>query len=182
MDIFLMILLIVCIAIGFFQGMIKLIIAIVAFYLSLVLGALYYPSMGDFLVRRLHTQRYVGEYVGFALVLFVAFIVLLAAGIYTFRYATLPGRLQYLDRIIGTVLGVLLGGFIVGIFALFVYNLMVLRGGQNLDFPLARTIGKSTLNSFLVQYFRSFIHPTVFSILSPILPSGAQLIFSVQNS
>ena len=181
MDIFLLLLLIVCIAIGFFQGMIKLVIAIIAFYLGLVLGTLYYPSMADFMVRRLHTARYVGEYVGFALVLFVSFVLLLIAGVYTFRYAALPGRLQYVDRIIGTILGVLLGGFIIGIFAMVLYNMMVVRNGQNLGFPLAKALGNSTSRSFLVAYFRGSVLPWAFSVLSPVLPSGAQLIFFAQN-
>jgi hypothetical protein len=65
---------------------------------------------------------------------------------------------------------------------LVLYNMMIVRNGQNLGFPLAKMIGTSTARSFLVQYFRLNILPWAFSVLSPILPSGAQLIFLAQNT
>lgn len=181
MDIFFILLLIVCIAVGFFQGMIRVTIAIVALYLGLVLASLYYPSVGDFLVRRLNTTRPVGQYVGFAMVLFVAFIILLIAGIYTFRYATLPGRLQYLDRILGTILGLCLGGFLIGIFATFLWTLLVERGAAP-DLPLMSMVTRSTQTSFLPRYFATEILGRSYAILDPILPDGVRLIFSVQGT
>lgn len=182
MDIFLLILLIVCIAIGFFQGMIRLIIAIVSFYLSLVLASLYYQALGDFFVRRLGSARFAGDYSAFGIVLLVSFFVLLAAGAYTFRYAKLPGQLQYLDRIVGTLLGLALGGLFVGMFSILIYNLMIGRGGCGLGFPLASFICDQTRTSFLVRYFGVTIIGQSYAVLDPILPEGAQLIFLVQGT
>jgi membrane protein required for colicin V production len=181
MDIFFILLLILCIAIGFFQGMIRVTVAIVALYLALVLASLYYPVVGDFLRRRMGTQVAVGQYVAFAMVLFVAFIILLIAGIYTFRYAALPGRLQYLDRIFGTVLGLLLGAFMIGIFATFLWTLLVVRNAAP-DLPLMTTIKSSTQTSLLPRYFANVILPQAYVILDPILPDGVRLIFTVQSS
>jgi membrane protein required for colicin V production len=182
MDIFLLLMLILCVLVGFFQGMIRLIVAIVAFYLSLVLASLYYPVVGDFIVRRLGSQRFVGEYVGFAMVLFIAFVILLAAGVYTFRYAKLPGQLQYLDRIVGTVLGVALGALIIGISSILLYNLMVYRGGCRVDFPVMRMLCSATRGSFLIGYFGNTIISQAYAALDPVLPDGARLIFLVQST
>lgn len=182
MDIFLLILLIVCIAIGFFQGMIRLLIAIVSFYLSLVLASLYYQSVGNFFVQRFGSARFAAEYSAFGMVLLISFFVLLAAGAYTFRYARLPGQLQYLDRIVGTLFGLALGGLFVGLFSILIYNLMIVRGGCRLGFPLSAFICDQTGSSFLVRYFGVTIIRQAYAVLDPILPDGAQLIFLVQGT
>jgi membrane protein required for colicin V production len=179
-DILLILLFFGMLALGFFQGMIRLIVLILAFYLSLVLASLYYPAVGEFFVRRLDAQRFVGQYVGFALVLFFSFIALAAAGIYTFRYAQLPGQLQYLDRIIGTLLGMVLGAFVVGILAAVLWNLMIVRGGRTIDFPFMRSLGSAVATSQVLSYFANYLLPNVYALLDPVLPDGAALIFAVQ--
>jgi uncharacterized membrane protein required for colicin V production len=168
------------IAVGFFQGMIRLFVLLVALYLSLVLASLYYTAVGEWLVRSFGTQRYVGQYVGFTLVLFIGFLLLAAAGVYTFRYARLPGGLEYLDRIGGVVLGMALGVFFIGTFAAVLYNLMIVRGGSTIDFPLMRSLGSAVGSSFLVRYFSTELLPLVYAILDPVLPDGARLIFLAQ--
>lgn len=166
-------------AIGFFQGMIRLLVLILALYLSLVLASLYYPSLGEFFVRRLGAERFVGQYVGFALVFFFGFLLLALAGVYTFRYAKLPGGLQYLDRIVGTVLGMVLGALLVGVFAGVLYNLMIVRGGRNVDFPFMRSLGNSVAGSIVLDYFSNDLLPFVYAFIDPVLPDGAELIFKV---
>jgi membrane protein required for colicin V production len=167
-------------AAGFFQGMVRIIVLMVAFYLSLVLASLYYPSLGEFFVRNFGTQRFVGQYVAFALVLFISFLLLALAGLYTFRYFRVPGGLEYLDRVGGTILGLVFGALIVGIFADLLYNLMVVRGGRNIDLPLFRVFGNAVASSFMVNYFSTSILPLVYGVLDPILPEGADLLFQVQ--
>lgn len=179
-DILLILLFFGMLVLGFFQGMIRLVVLILAFYLSLVLASLYYPAVGEFFVRRLDAQRFVGQYVGFALVLFFSFLALAAAGIYTFRYAQLPGQLQYLDRIVGTLLGIILGVLVVGIFATLLWNLMIIRGGRNIEFPFMRSLGNAVATSPMLTYFSNFLLPQVYAALDPILPNGAALIFAVQ--
>jgi uncharacterized membrane protein required for colicin V production len=167
-------------AAGFFQGMIRLLVLIVAMYLSLVLASLYYPAVGEFFVDQFGAQRFVAQYVGFALVLFFGLVLLAAAGIYTFRYAKLPGQLQYLDRIIGTVLGMIMGALLVGLLAVLLWNLMILRGGQNIDFPIMRALGRSVGSSAILQYFANSLLPRTYNFIDPVLPDGAALIFAVQ--
>nr|WP_255603386.1 CvpA family protein [Oscillochloris sp. ZM17-4] len=167
-------------AVGFFQGMIRLSVLILALYLSMVLASLYYTALGEFLVRTFKTQRFVGQYVGFVLVLFFGFIVLAAAGLYTFRYARLPGGLVYLDHIGGVLLGMLLGVFFLGTFAAVLFNLMIVRGGSTIDFPFMRSLGNAVANSFLLRYFAGDLLTLTYGILDPVLPEGARLIFLAQ--
>lgn len=179
-DIVFLLLFVVSLAVGFFQGMIRLAVLLVALYLSMVLASLYYTALGEFLVSTFQSQRFVGQYVGFALVLFFGFLLLAAAGLYTFRYAKLPGGLEYLDRIGGVLLGMLLGVFFIGTFAALLYNLMIARGGASLDFPFMRALGRSVSNSFLLHYFAGDLLTAVYGILAPVLPEGARLLFIVQ--
>jgi membrane protein required for colicin V production len=168
------------IALGFFQGMIRLLVLLLAFYLSLVLASLYYPAMGEFFVRQFSTQRFVGQYIGFGMVLFFSFIALSAAGVYTFRYAQLPGQLQYLDRIVGTFLGMVLGVFLLGILATLLWNLLIVRGGRNIDMPVMGMLGGWVATSQVLLYFSRFLLPQLYMILDPVLPDGAALIFAIQ--
>lgn len=179
-DIFFILLFFGTLAAGFFQGMIRLLVVIVALYLAVVLASLYYQPLGEFFVRNLNSERFVGQYVAFALVLFVTLVLLTIAGIYTFRYARLPGGIQYVDKIIGTVLGMLLGALLIGIFAALLWNLMIVRGGRNIDLPFMGSLGRSVIGSALVRYFADTILPLVYNFLDPVLPEGADLLFVVQ--
>ncbi|EFO81206.1 colicin V production protein [Oscillochloris trichoides DG-6] len=165
---------------GYFQGMIRQAILLVTLYLSLVLASLYYTSVGLWLVKTFSADRFVGQYVGFTLVLFFCFLSLSAAGLYTFRYAHLPGGLRHLDHAGGMILGMLLGTFIIGTFAAVLYNMMIVRGGARIDLPLMRWLGDSVATSFVLQYFARDLLSLVYSILDPILPQAAQIIFMAQ--
>ena len=180
MDILFILLFFGMLAAGFFQGMVRLLVLLVAFYLSLVLASLYYPSLGEFFVRSFDTQRYVGQYMAFSLVLFFGFLLLALAGLYTFRYFRMPGGLEFLDRAVGAVLGMVFGSLVIGIFAALLWNLMIVRGGRNIDFPLMRALGNSVAGSFVLQYFSTQLLPLVYNFLDPILPDGANLLFLVQ--
>ncbi len=180
MDVLFILLFFGMLAVGFFQGMVRLLVIIVAFYLAMVLASLYYPSLGEFFVRRLDAERFVGQYVAFALVLFFATLLLTLAGLYTFRYFRMPGGLEYLDRIVGALLGMIFGALLIGITATLLWNLMIVRGGRNIDLPLMRGLGNAIANSFVLRYFANVVLPLVYSVLDPILPEGADLLFQVQ--
>lgn len=180
MDILFILLFFTMLAVGFFQGLVRLLVIIVAFYLAMVLASLYYPSLGEFFVRRLGAERFVGQYVAFALVLFFASLLLTLAGLYTFRYFRMPGGLDYLDRIGGAVLGLVFGALLIGILASLLYNLMIIRGGRNIDLPLMRSLGNAIANSFVLRYFADIVLPLAYGALDPVLPEGADLLFQVQ--
>lgn len=181
MDVLFLLLFVGFLALGFFQGMIRLAVMLLAFYLSLVLASLYFPSLGMFFQRNFGARSDVGDYVGFALILLFGFFALAAAGLYTFRYAKMPGGLEYVDRIGGVLLSVLLAALFIGLFATLLWNLMILRGGRNIDIPLMGMLGRSIANSFLLRYFADIILPQVYSYFDPILPDSAQMIFIVRS-
>ncbi|MCU0493636.1 MAG: CvpA family protein [Chloroflexaceae bacterium] len=179
-DLFFLVCFVAMVGVGFFQGMVKLMVLVVAFYLSMVLSSLYFSTVGSFMVRNFRAERFVGEYIGFFLVLMLSFILLTLAGLYTFRYVTLPGRLQYLDRIGGMLIGTFLGAFMLGIFGVLLWNLMIVRGGQNIDLPLFRMLGRGVGSSGLLSYFANVILPQVYGLLNPILPGEADILFLVR--
>lgn len=180
MDILFILLFVAMLAVGFFQGMVRLAILILAFYLSLVLASLYYPSLGEFFVRSFGGDRFVSQYMAFSLVLLIGFVLLTLAGLYTFRYFRMPGGLLYVDSIVGTIFGLFFGALVVGILATLLYNLMVLRGGRNIDLPLFRSLGNAVASSFVINYFSNTVLPLSYTFLDPILPEGADLLFRVQ--
>ena len=182
MDILLALLFFVALAIGFFQGMIRLIILIVALYLATVLASLYYAPLGELFVRRFELPRIVGQYIAFALVHGVAFLLISLASLYTFRYTKLPGTLEYIDRIGGTLLGIAFGAILVGIIGDLLWNLLMVRGGREIELPMFQLLGDSVANSVIIQYFSKVILPLIYTYLDPILPNGANLLFSANGS
>ena len=179
-DFIFILLFVASLTIGFFQGMIRLAVLLVALYLSMVLASLYYTAMGEWLIRGFGAQRFVANYVGFALVLFFGFLLLAAAGLYTFRYARMPGGMIYLDHVGGVLLGMLLGVFFIGTFAALLFNLMIIRGGSTIDFPFMRSLGNTVADSVLLHYFSTQLLPMIYATLDPVLPEGARLIFLAQ--
>jgi len=105
---------------------------------------------------------------------------LLIAGAYTFRYATLPGQLQYLDRIFGTIFGLLLGAFLIGIFASYLYTMLIIRDAAP-DLPIMDSLVRSVRRSILIDFFMRTVLPQTYAILDPILPQGVELIFKAQS-
>lgn len=181
-DLLLILLVIGSLALGFFLGMIRLGVMLLGFYLALVLSSLYFPSFGGFIHSNFGGTRFAADYIAFFLLLVVSFSLLAWAGIYTFRYAQMPGRLKMVDHFVGVFLGILLGAFVVGVLSALLWNLMVVRGGRSIESPLFGIIGNGVYNSFLLNYFASYILPQTYDILEPILPDGARLIFEVSEA
>ena len=182
MDILLALIFVAALAVGLFQGMIRLIILIVALYLATVLASLYYAPLGEIFVRRFELQRIVGQYIAFAIVHGIAFLLISLAGLYTFRYTRLPGTLEYIDRIGGIFLGIAFGAILVGIIGDLLWNLLMVRGGREIDLPIFQLLGDSVANSVIIQSFSKVILPLTYTYLDPILPNGANLLFSANGS
>lgn len=174
-----LLLLVGMLAVGFFQGMIRLAILFVAFYLSIVLASVYYNVVGNFFVNRFATERSAAEYIAFTLILIVACILLTVAGLYTFRYAKMPGQLQYVDRLVGVLMGVLMAGLFIGIFSVLLWDIMVVAGAESIGWPLMGSLGRGVRNSFLLNYFATEILPLAYNFVDPILPATAERIFLI---
>lgn len=180
-DILFIILLLGGLALGFFQGTIKLLIAIVAFYVGIILASLYFTTVGLFFQRRFNSTLFVGQITAFAIILLIAFLLLTIAGLYTFRYAKMPASLDFVDRIIGTLLGLLLAGLLLGMLAILLKDLFVYQDvAGSITFPIMRAFQGGVRSSFLVGFFANQILPLIYSTVQPALPRDAEIIFRFQ--
>ncbi|MDP9309898.1 MAG: CvpA family protein [Chloroflexota bacterium] len=153
---------------GFFQGTVKLVIALVTFYLSVVLASLYFKLMATYF----NTSPVVAEAVSFFIILTLCFIILLAMSLYTFRYVRFPGRLEYLDRILGVGFGVILGVVLASIIAMVLQYMFISHRAGN-EYPITRALQTSTQNSTLLRLLMYNILPRLFTLVSPFLPDAA---------
>ncbi|HWQ16032.1 MAG TPA: CvpA family protein [Roseiflexaceae bacterium] len=168
-------------ALGFFQGTIKLVIAIVSFYVSIVLASLYFQLVGRFFRQRFGTTLEVGQITAFGLILLLGFLLLTVAGLYTFRYAKMPASLDFVDRVMGTLLGLVLGGLVLGIFASLLESLFVFRNPSGvLTWPFMKAFQSAVRSSVLVAFFAHNILPLIYASVRPVLPAEADLIFRVR--
>jgi membrane protein required for colicin V production len=163
---------------GFFQGIIRVAILLVAFYLSVVMASFFFGWLGGIFVRNFHTSVSVGQYLAFAVIMITFLILLSLAGFYQFRDIHLPGQLMYVDRVAGMVVSLLLAGLILGMMAVLLWNLFIERGAANIDFPVMKLLGRSIRSSFLLQYFANHVLPGAYNFADPILPDSARFIFN----
>ena len=181
-DILYIVLLLGGLALGFFQGTIRLLIAIVAFYVGIVLASLYFTTVGLVFQRRFSSTLYVGQITAFAIILLVSFLLLSIAGFYTFRYAKMPASLDFIDRIVGTLCGLFLGALFLGMLAIVLKDLFVYQDvAGTVTFPIVRLIQRGVRESFLIGFFSNQILPLIFTTMRPILPRDAvDVIFRFQ--
>lgn len=179
-DIIFILLLLGGLAIGFFQGTVKLLVATVAFYIGILLASLYFQSVGEFFRIRFNSSFDVSRITAFAVILLVSFVLLTIAGLYTFRYARLPASLDFLDRIVGTLLGLVLSGAALGILAILLKDLFVLQNtAAEINWPFMVAFQNSVRTSVLQPFFSNTILPMIYTTLRPFLPVESEFIFRI---
>lgn len=97
-DILLLLFVVIGLFYGFFQGMLKVGIAIIVFYLTIVLSSLYFRPLATLMGKNSKTPFQVLEMLAFVSLLILLFFILLGVASYTFRYLKIGGQLQYIDR------------------------------------------------------------------------------------
>jgi len=175
-DLLLLFLFVIITGIGFFQGTIKLLIALVTFYASIILSSLYFKFLALWFIRR-GTSSIVADAISFFIILTICFIILLAAALYTFRYVRMPGRLEYLDRLLGLLFGVVLGIVLTSILAMVLQYLFISNNAGN-PYPISRALQSSTRSSTLLRLLIYNILPQLFTFVAPFLPDAALPFFS----
>ena len=180
-DVIFLLILLGGLALGFFQGTVKLLVTIIAFYVSLVLASLYFQAIGNYFRLRFNSSPEVGQITAFATVLLISFLLLTLAGLYTFRYLKVPPSLDFFDKIIGTLLGLFLGAIFMGLLAILLKDLFVFRSpASEAGLPLIVAFQGGVRSSTLVTFFGDRLFPLLYRTLQPILPSQANIIFRVQ--
>lgn len=176
-DLLLVLLFIVITATGFFQGTIRLVIALVAFYASIVLASLYFRFLAVFFTRR-GAGAPVADSISFLLILVFCFVILYAAGAYTFRYVRLSGNLDYLNRIFGTVLGLILAALVAAVMSMVLHYAFVRHDlAATANVPFTATFQRSVRNSSLRPFLLDRLLPRLYRSVSPFLPEAAQPFF-----
>lgn len=178
-DILFIIILFGALALGIFQGTIKLLVAIIALYASIVLASLYYQALGVFFRDRFNSTLEVGQITGFAVILMVTFLLLTIAGLYTFRYAQIPASLDFVDRMLGTLLGLVLGALFLGMLAILLRILFTQNVAGTLQYPFMITIQDGVRRSQLIPFFANNVLPLIYASVRPILPEQADFIFGL---
>ncbi len=177
-DIVLILIFFITVVLGFFQGTIKIVIALVSFYASVVLAGLYFQFLAAVFSKPAPPTA-ADNALSFFLVLIISFIVLLATGLYTFRYMKLPGRLDYLDRIAGTLLGFGLAVLAAGVISMVVHYTFVINDpASTATFPLTAMLQSSARGSMLRGLIIRDIVPAIYKLVAPFLPDSALIFFS----
>ena len=176
-DLLLMVLLIAIIAIGFFQGTIRIIIAIVTLYASIVLASLYFRFLAVFFTQRGATPP-IADSISFFTILAICFIMLFVASAYTFRYLHIPDRFDVLDRLLGTLLSFVLAAM-VGVAISMVLNYAFVRydAARLSAFPFTPTLQRSVRSSTLMPLLLNYVLPRFYKSVAPFLPEAAQPFF-----
>ena len=180
-DVLFLIILLGGLALGFFQGTIKLLVTIISFYVSIVLASLYFQAVGNFFRKSFSSSQEVGQITAFATVLLISFLLLTMAGLYTFRYLKVPASLDFIDKIAGTLLGLLLGALFMGLLAILLKDLFVYRSpASEAALPIVISFQSSVRSSTLAPFFGERLFPLLYRTVRPFLPSEADFIFRVQ--
>jgi uncharacterized membrane protein required for colicin V production len=180
-DLLFVLLLLGGLALGFFQGTVKLLIAIISFYVSIVLASLYFQAVGNFFRVRFRTSADVGQITAFGVVLLVSFLLLTVAGLYTFRYLRVPKSLDFIDKILGTLLGLFMAGLFLGMFAVLLRDLFIFRSpATEASLPIVILFQNGVRTSSMVSFFGNNILPLLYGLMRPILPAEAEIIFRIR--
>jgi hypothetical protein len=95
--------------------------------------------------------------------------------------ATVPASLDFFDKIIGTLLGLLLGALFMGLLAILLKDLFVFRSpASEAGLPIIVSFQGGVRSSTLVTFFGERLFPLLYRTVRLILPSEADFIFRVQ--
>lgn len=161
---------------GYFQGIIRLVVLLVAFYVSLVLASLYFSALGNVFETSFQTTSATGSYIAFGLILLVSFVLLATANLFMFRHISMPKNLSFFDAIGGALVGVILSVACVGVLAVLLWNMMVEKGGSS-TILLIHWLGGSVEHSFFLQLFSTAGLPRIYALADPLLPDTVRPIF-----
>lgn len=177
-DVMMLLMVIICLFFGFFKGVVKMSLAIATFYLAIVIASLYFRFISQGLAKNSKTSLQVLDMLSFLLLLIVCYIILFWAALYTFRYVHVGGRIQYLDKVLGSFLGLILGAIMASVFAMMLrYLFITANAPATLNFPAMTFLQQSTANSVLIRVFLDIVLPILYAPIGPILPESADLIF-----
>lgn len=69
---------------------------------------------------------------------------------------------------------------ILGLSAVLLWNLFIVRGFGTIDYPITRWLGGQIGASLMLRFFANAVLPSLYEIVDPVLPDAARIIFQVQ--
>ncbi|NJN68299.1 MAG: CvpA family protein [Chloroflexaceae bacterium] len=167
--------------IGFFQGIVRLMVVFVMFYLSVVLASLYFTSLGNLVDDRFSTDLVIGQFVSFVLVMGVSFVLLSAAGLYIFRHTKIPARWQSLDRSGGLLIGLILAFLAICLSAALLWNMALASEEYDIGTAPVAWIPATVEESASLGILARYLLPATYRFVGPSLPDSADIILEVLN-
>lgn len=179
LDITLLLLLFAIPIIGFFQGAIRLLVLLVMFYISVVLASLFFTTLGRVLEPVSGVPLIISQYLSFALVLGVSFLLLSIAGLFLFRHVHIDPKFARLNYLGGVIVGMALAIFMTGTIAAIFWQLNnAPEIGETTPAPI-RWLAAQGGGTLVSRQLMWYVFPGINTILAPILPGDAQMVLDV---
>jgi uncharacterized membrane protein required for colicin V production len=174
-DIFLGLLFLGLLALGFWQGLLKVLWFLLSLYLAVIVASLYGAYIGRLIGLEAQPgpsgtggSDIVSSAVGFFVVFVVAVIILFAVIATLFSHVRLPSSLLVLDKVGGIVLG-LLASFVVVCFIAYVLNALLSVQALEQAWAFVAVLQAQRATSPLLQLFLS-ARSVVVAVVIPWLP------------
>ena len=176
-DLLLVLLALATIATGLFQGTIRIVIALITLYASIVLASLYFRFLAVFFTRR-GTSLPIAEAISFFVILVICFAILFFATVYTFRYLRFPPRLNVIDRMLGTLLGIVLAAMVGVSLSMVLHHAFVRHTvAATGSVPMVGMFQRSVRSSRIMNLLLDRARPRLYASMAPFVPEAAQPFF-----
>lgn len=165
---------------GFIQGTIRRLLGIASILFSFFLAANLEGPLGDFLAR--NWTQFEPQYavmIGFGTVFVAASIAFTLVIQAYYTKAPLFEKYNFIDEILGGLLGVLQGALILGAVIVILDSFFRIPGipERNTELPFLRGIYNAYTNSGTAVLFRETLIPAFFAIFGFIIPDRIKVLF-----
>jgi uncharacterized membrane protein required for colicin V production len=177
LDILIIALLFFFIYIGWSNGTPRLLMVIGAIYTGFLLAAIYYHLFAVMLMNLFHIQSlFIAELISFLVLDLLVTVLMLALLMSLFGHVEIRNRLAVFDKIIGSVLGLLAGVLVVGIFLTILrvpYEAEQQKENAAFQMPVVQLFNQAYEKSALSPFFLKGA-PYFLTTIKPLLPSQVQ--------
>jgi uncharacterized membrane protein required for colicin V production len=177
LDVIIIALLFFFIYIGWNNGTPRLLMVIGAVYTGFLLSAIYYHLFAVMLMNLFHIQDvFIAELISFLVLLVLVTTLMLALLLSLFGHIEIKNRLAVFDKLVGSVLGLLAGVLIIGIFLTILrvpYEAEQQKENAAFNMPIVQVFNQAYEKSVLSPFFLKGA-PYFLTSIKPMLPPQVQ--------
>ena len=177
LDIIIVLLLFAALLVGWTQGMPRLMMIAGALYTGFLLASVYYHLFAVSLASMFNIQSgFVADLVSFALLDVLVTVVMVALLLSLFGHVEIKGRAAVFDRILGSVMGLLVGVFVIGILITLLrvpFEANQTKLNSSADMPIIQMFNSNYEKSTLAGIFIRTT-PILMTGVVPLLPADAR--------